>query len=398
MKKTIFLSVTTVTIFILLIVIVDAIAICPDVNSNRIVDAFDLEAVNQHVGEACWSKCKNADINSDGKVDIKDLALVGSSYNSVPGDPNWDPRADTNNDSVINIMDQALVGLYYGKVCYNETFDLNRDCVVNETDTEIVNAYVGETCCINGTTNPCGTNIGACENGTQTCVYGFWGECEGNIGPKNETCNGLDDDCDGVIDKGCECTPPGINRTCGIDIGVCKSGYQTCKDGKWDKCMGNIGPTKEICDSEDNDCDGSTDEGLIIRCSSNSECSPDGCYSGSYRDYFCVNLGSCFSNCSYSVVITDNDGDGYDIECDNDCNDNNLNINPGAEEVCDDSKDNDCDGLLDSNDVDCKEEEFPLNGKELLTIFVIVFIIGSIGIVIILLIIFLIKKIKQMNV
>lgn len=52
---------------------------------------------------------------------------------------------------------------------------------------------------------------------------------------------------------------------------------------------------------------------------------------------------------------TDQDGDGYDSIEDggDDCDDSNASIHPGAEEICDDDVDNDCDGLIDENDPDC---------------------------------------------
>lgn len=48
---------------------------------------------------------------------------------------------------------------------------------------------------------------------------------------------------------------------------------------------------------------------------------------------------------------TDNDGDGYCTP--QDCNDNSPNINPGAEEDCFDTRDNDCDTFVDEADPDC---------------------------------------------
>jgi hypothetical protein len=62
------------------------------------------------------------------------------------------------------------------------------------------------------------------------------------------------------------------------------------------------------------------------------------------------------------VRLDDQDGDGYvpDNECGftgtngmGDCNDQNENIHPGAEEDCDDGIDNNCNGDVDENDSDC---------------------------------------------
>ena len=96
-------------------------------------------------------------------------------------------------------------------------------------------------------------------------------------------------------------------------------------------------------------------------CDSNDDCSAtdcdnlDGCYNGTYRNYQDV-TNTCLNNCSctknqcgtYNLIITDNDGDSYDTQCDNDCNDSNSGIHPGAEELCD-FVDNDCDGSIDED-------------------------------------------------
>ncbi|MDH5266324.1 MAG: right-handed parallel beta-helix repeat-containing protein [Candidatus Bathyarchaeota archaeon] len=56
------------------------------------------------------------DVNGDGKVDIRDIAIVAKAYGSKPGDPNWNEIADVAKPyGVINIMDIATVAKDYGK-------------------------------------------------------------------------------------------------------------------------------------------------------------------------------------------------------------------------------------------------------------------------------------------
>jgi hypothetical protein len=183
---------------------------------------------------------------------VNEVCQAGS---CVPADP--DPECDENSPC-------APVNMCVDGVCVPKPCTTHEDC---GGCLACQDGYCAEPICGNGVCEPCedasscpgdctalgcepgstqscytgpeGTlNVGVCVAGTQTCLNDrTWGTCTGDTTPGTETCNGLDDDCDGATDEG-ELCPPTETETHKCEGGECV--FDACR-WPYAQCSGDTG-------------------------------------------------------------------------------------------------------------------------------------------------------------
>lgn len=250
-------------------------------------------------------------------------------------------------------------------------------------------ASTGQILCLNATLeDSCVPGIPA-ESPEISCNDSLDNDCDGLIdisdtdcactptGIPDDNCDTIDDDCDGSTDEDYVPTPTG----CGI--GECAStGYLLCQSGsEIDTCVEGT-PLLELCDSLDNDCDGSTDEDYptlgtpctvgvgACQATGTEVCSFDAlyticsatAYSPAADDSICNGIDDdCDGSTDEDYIVIDTCGSGV-CQTNNTASSCTLGIEivcvPGlptesSETTCDDGIDNDCDGQTDGNDSDC---------------------------------------------
>jgi hypothetical protein len=231
-----------------------------------------------------------------------------------------------------------------------------------------------------GLTNPCdGNDSDMCAEGQIACAATGGGTICTDTTPNSvETCNGMNDDCDGATDEGF-----GLGALCdGADTDNCREGMIVCAAaGGGTTCSDTSNNSVETCNAMDDDCDMATDEGFNLGTSCDGPGDTDACPEGQF-----VCNGSGGATCMDTTSSTVESCNGVDDDCRNGiddgfavgtacstgvgaCNRPGMNICNGAgngvvcnatagsptAETCGDGVDQDCNGA----DVACPTNDLP---------------------------------------
>jgi hypothetical protein len=229
--------------------------------------------------------------------------------------------------------------------CMGETGPSTEVC--DGVGDEDCDGRVDEGCgCPLGTTRDCYTaaastiGVGPCVSGTETCFTmgdtTEWGPCEGEVTPRPELCDGMDYDCDGVVNTGCDCAI-GSMRSCytgpagSSGVGICHDGVETCvprdpAGAMWGPCEGEGLPEPDRCDGVDYSCTGVPGAGCACILGTSRACY--GGPPGTRRVGLCRDgTNACVAGPEWSATCTGEQ--------------------QPSTETCANGRDEDCDGAID---------------------------------------------------
>jgi hypothetical protein len=229
-------------------------------------------------GDECTEENTHCVIQAcdDGYSDADEDPSNGCEYQCIPDGAEICDGKDNDCDGLIDNTDPDLESEgHVGKACWGGS-----QGACHSSEHEGIRKCIGAQlkCCDPDSNDVAGTNPNAPKTGV---LNGVCDAKTGNHvlrpGDLAETCNAVDDDCDGVVDD----SPEEVGNTCGSSQGICVAGTLSCESDPDSPnygtlvCRGATKPRDEICNAQDDDCDGVVDGTLItpaVECEDDNDC------------------------------------------------------------------------------------------------------------------------------
>jgi len=338
----------------------------PDLDGDGYTSDVDCDDLSATVHPGAAELCNLADDDCDGAID-----------NDVVDAPAWyadDDEDGFGSENVLATACEAPAG----------SVDNADDC--NDRDGR-VHPGATEADCADPIDYNCDGSTGFVDADADS--FAACQDCDDTSAAMNpdavETCDGVDNDCDGVIDNNASDITTWYADLDGDGAGSARMSVDACAAplsyvATADDCD-DFDPTAypgadERCDGRDNDCNGVVDDDPIDPAAFYADADSDGwgdegsltlactaptdtvarggdCDDADARVHPLAPEVDCADpvdyNCDGNTGYTDADSDGH-AACE-DCDDSRDDVFPGATELCD-GADNDCNGVTDDNATD----------------------------------------------
>jgi hypothetical protein len=274
----------------------DTPAIQCDADGDRYSPAMgDCDDTNPAISPAVLERCDGIDNNCNGMID-EGFGVGVACANGVGA---CQVMSTTKcSASFVDVVCGGTPGTPKPEICNGIDDDCNGrvdDVPGGATSTDVANCGACNVACATPANTVPACVMGGC---VSTCAVGF---VDADRNPQNgcecmltnngvEICDGIDNDCNGVIDDGVGGTyypgPPGT-----LGVGVCVAGAELCQGGRLVPIptQAPVLPSMEVCDGLDNDCNGKVDDGFdflnddkncggcSIACSAGTHCQQGQC-------------------------------------------------------------------------------------------------------------------------